>query len=164
MLAKIALGAEMDILSASELADGLDGVVGKLRREPVPRPNYYTRAGTIVTNGTATNGNVLSMGSPPVGRIWDILGLTTAGLDDFTAVVGTVALYVGNHNTISMSDLRVPKFSIPAYDDIGPGRLWCMPTQVLYCTVNGAVTNQTVNILIQVAEWREKDVINGSTR
>lgn len=164
MLAKLAIGGELDVVSSGELAAGLDGVKGMLGKEPDPKPNYYSRVGTIVTVGTTTNGNVIPLGSPPVGRLWDILGITTCGLDDFTVVAGFVALYFGNHNAMPKSDLRVPGQIIPTYKNLGTRRLICMATEAMYATVNGVAAATTVNVLVQVAEWRVQDFINSSTR
>lgn len=164
MLAKIAIGGEIDVVGSKELADGLDGLGTSLTPKPRPKSNFYALPGSIVTVGTGTNTNVINFGSPPSGRCWDILGITTAGLDDFTVVAGNVALYTGNRSTLSLGDLRVPKVIIPQYEDFGPRRLYCVGNQELYATVNGVAAGTVVNIVVTVSEWREKDIFNSVTR
>lgn len=155
MEARIALGATLDIASSEELDDAKSEILGEFRK-PLPKPNFgvRTEAGLMPASGAL----VLDLGSPPAGRLWNILAITTYGDDDATTVANArVALYTGNPDNVGLADLLVPALVVPTYADFAHGVLWCYSSENLVCRVTSAAANVQVGVNIQVAEWKEVD-------
>jgi hypothetical protein len=147
----------------------LEGVTGKIDEmghhivdglSKVPLPRYFPRIGQASSATSATTPFTVDLGGPPVGFAWDILGITTCGVDDHSVVAGAVALYCGALATISVADLKVPSLVIPTYDSIGKNRIWCQPGQELFANVSGVANGSPVTVIVHVAEWRQCDVIS----
>lgn len=151
---QLQLGAEVDIASGDELTSGLAGIEDKLGRKP-PRPTWLSFTGSRLGAG------VIVVGSPPVGRIWNVLTLTLVGNDDATVVANAAAaLYVDStEGNLSLANCRVPALVVPAFQAFSKGTLWAHSDGSLIVNVSGAVaaTDQVV-ATVSVAEWREGDV------
>lgn len=91
MKTKLQVGAEIEILTEGELRNALkehrETLARMLRDVPIPR----TPDGTIVTDG-AGNG-VIDLGTPGLGRTWNVRRVTASGQDP-TAAAGAVNAYL----------------------------------------------------------------------
>lgn len=154
MLVHLNLGAEVDVASGEELQSGLSSLEQKLNKTP-PRPIYLTFSGARLGAGN------IVLGSPPVGRIWNILTYTLVGNDDATVVANaTVALYVDSQeNSLALNNCRVPGLAVPSFDTFSKGTFWAHSDGSVIANVTGAVaaTDQVV-ASITVAEWRLGDI------
>lgn len=154
MLMHLNLGAEVDIASGDELKNGLAGLEEKLGKTP-PRPTYLS-----FTNSRFGAG-LITLGSPPVGRIWNILTWTLVGDDDSTTVANAaVALYVdSDEGNLTLGNCRIPGLAVPSFTAISKGTLWAHSDGSVVARVSGAVavTDQVV-ATISVQEWRLADV------
>lgn len=154
MLVHLDFGAEVDIASGDELRDGLSGLESKLGKTP-PRPTYLSFTGARFGAGQ------IVIGSPPVGRIWNLLSLTLTGNDDATTVANAkVALYVDSQEqNVSLNNCRVPNLTVPSYATFSKGTVWAHSDGAVIANVSGTVaaTDQVV-ATICVAEWREGDI------
>jgi hypothetical protein len=153
-LVHLNLGAEIDIASGDELASGLAGIEDKLGRKP-PRPTWLSFTGSRKGAGPIT------IGSAPVGRIWNVLTLTLVGNDDTTVVANArAALYVDStEDQLTLANCRVPGLIVPSFQTFSKGTLWAHSDGALVLNVSGAVaaTDQVV-VSVSVAEWREGDI------
>lgn len=154
MLAHLQLGAELDIASGKEVEEGFAGLAAKLGKVP-PRPTYLSFSGSRFGAGAFV------IGSPPSGRIWNVLTVTLTGNDDTTVVANArVAVYVDSQEgNLSLANCRVPGLVVPSFLSISKGTLWAHSNGSVMANVSGAVaaTDQVV-ATISVLEWRESDV------
>lgn len=154
---KIEAGAEIDIATGDELDNMGESIVDRLsgRKE---EPRYFSRINQGQSATSATVPFQLGLGSPTVGHKWDILGLTTAGLDDATVIAGGVSLYIGDRANMSLLSLKVPATVIPSYRGIGRYRIWANQSEEVFVNVAGVPNSTIVTAIIQIAEWRVEDV------
>ncbi len=154
MLMHLNLGAEVDIASGDELANGLKDLEEKLGHRG-PRPVFLSFTGRRLGAG------VIPLGSPPSGRMWNIVTWTLVGNNDATAIANAVAaLYVDSQeDNLSLGGCRIPGFAVPAFTTISKGTLWAHSEGSVLVNVTGnvAATDQVVST-ISVLEWREGDV------
>lgn len=154
MLVHLNLGAEVDVASGDELREGLAGLESKLGKTP-PRPTYLS------FSGAKFGASNIIVGSPPVGRIWNILSLTLVGNDDTTTIANArCAMYVDSQEqSLALNNCRVPGLTVPSYVTFSKGTLWAHADGSVIVNVTGAVaaTDQVV-ATITVAEWREGDI------
>lgn len=164
MEARIALGGTLDIVSKGELDESLSELEQSLRPLPRPVPMYVVRsqAGLMPAAGAL----VLDLGRPPAGHIWNVTGMTTYSTDDATTLAnGKVALYAtGSVADPGLSDLLVPAFVVPSYDDFSEKVLWCYSSENLVIRATGAAASSQVGVNVYVTEWRAKDVLTGTGR
>jgi len=157
---KAQLGATIEFASKDDIdamGDSLMDRMGELNKRPLPR--YFDQIAQGSDIKSASSPYQLSLGGPPIGFMWDIMGVTTCGLDDFTAVTGKVALYCGDLTNMSLLALKVPNLAIPSYTSVGRNRIWCQPGQEVFVSISDVADSTVVTAKIQVAEWRQKDVI-----
>lgn len=124
-----------------------------------PRPRYFTVRGQSSSAASATTPFQIDLGGPPVGYMWDVMGVVLCGADDHTAVAGTVALYAGNCNNVSLNGLLVADLAIPSYQSIGKDRVFVQPGLDLFANVAGVANNALVTVGVHLAEWRQIDKI-----
>ena len=156
MLVSLDFGAQVDIASGDELNAGLAGLEEKLGKKP-PRPIFLTFSGQRLGAGA------IILGSPPSGRIWNVLTWTLLGVDDSTTVANASAtLYVNSQEAnLSLVNARIPGLAVPNFVSISKGTLWAHADGSVIVNVAGAVaaTDQVVSS-ITVAEWRDGDVVD----
>jgi hypothetical protein len=152
----IKAGAEVDIATTGELNAMGDSLRDSINGTKRPLPRYFTTMGSGSSPTSGTVPFALFIGTPPIGFMWDIETVVTAGTDDFTVVAGSVALYAG---PIALGNLRLPGLTIPQYRQVGERRVWVQGGQELWANVSGVANSQAVNVLVSVAEWRQVDVI-----
>jgi hypothetical protein len=163
MLAKMALGAELDFASAGELDSGVNRILDFMKGNDLPRPtlNTITQSFPLVSPAT----RVIDVGSPPSGRIWNILGFTLCAQDDATqSSAGTIGFYIGGvpaSGAPSLAQLRVPRLSIPVSQTFTKGVYWCGANDSVLFNLVGltlaGVAQFVANVF--VAEWRENDIL-----
>lgn len=156
------LGAKFDLATSGELSDGFDSLHSVLNRKPL-RP--FFNAG--VASGVIPAGNgplQLDLGSPNVGRIWNITGVTLCGPDDSTSVANAkAALYFGDSDTPSLVSLCVPAMVIPSFQTFSDKVLWCHNTANVVVIVTGTATPGTpVLAKVHYADWPEEAVSGNS--
>lgn len=124
-----------------------------------PRPRYFTVRGQSSSASSSTTPFQIDLGGPPIGFMWDVMGVVLAGTDDHTAVAGAVALYVGNNANISLTGLLTANFAIPSYTSVGKDRIWVQPATDLIANVSGVANSTLVTVGVHVAEWKQIDKI-----
>ncbi len=154
MLIHLNAGAEVDIASGDELKSGLAALEEKLGKKP-PRPTFLSFTQSRLGAG------VIVVGSPPSGRIWNLVTLSLMGNDDTTVIANArAALYVDSQEgNLSLATCRIPGLAVPSFTSISKGTLWAHSEGSVILNVSGAVaaTDQVV-ATISVMEWREGDV------
>lgn len=164
MEVKLAMGAAVDIASGKELTDGLDSLGERIlggSQRPYPTLTYRPKADVMPTAGPLT----LDLGKPPVGRMWNIMGVTTYGVDDATTTANAkVALYCGDSANVTLFQLKIPALVVPSFLSITKGVLWCLDSESLFASVTGAAASAPIGINVHIAEWREVDVVAHSGR
>jgi hypothetical protein len=155
---RLALGSEVDIVSGPELTEGLHGLGERLLgKEPI-RPTYSFRPGADLM--PAAGPLKLDLGRPPVGRMWNLLGVTTFGADDATTTASAkVAIYCGDIQNVSLVQLKIPALVVPVFQSVTKSVLWCMDSETLFASVTGAAATSPIGVIVHVAEWREADIV-----
>lgn len=157
------LGAELDIATGDELAQTSVDLKNEMRKGWAAKPFYDTRAGAA--NMPAAGELFIDLGSPQTGRLWNILGVTTFGSDDNTAVANAkVALYCGDPDTPSIVGLKVPGLAVPTFQSFSDRVIWCHSQSNVVAGVTGAASGTQIGVLVHIADWREEDVSAWSTR
>lgn len=145
---------EADLSIGVALGEKLDNMADVLKKGP-PRPLLFPVKGS--NNGIITG--AFRIGSPPTGKIWNILSLMITGVDDHTAVTGTFGLYVDSDNgNLSIAECIVPNITAPYFTTFSKGTLWAHAQGDVVVNQNGLSANQQVVVNMTVAEWFEKDV------
>lgn len=148
----------IELGASVELAIGkLDDISTALNKEE-PRPLFIPRSGS---NAAAGGGpGVITIGRPPAGRVWNILSVTTTGVDDHTTLANAVAvLYVdADAANLSLSTARITGMVVPDWRAITSRTLWAHSSGDVCLNVTGNAASSLVNVTISVAEWREQEV------
>jgi hypothetical protein len=162
-LMSINLGAELDIATGQELAETSADLKSEMRKGWSAKPIYDSRASAAMSPGVAEW--FMDLGSPDVGRIWNVLGVTIFGSDDSTAVgAAKVSLYFGDSDTPSITGLRVPNMACPSFQSFSDKVLWCHSTANVVIGVTGVAAAQQIGALVHIANWRESDISAWTTR
>lgn len=166
MLVKLALGAEMDVASSGELDTWGGKLTGLLDRPELPRPSFNTIV--KADQFTSPSTRILDVGSPPAGKIWNVLGFVLAGNDDATvSSAGTVGFYIGALQATgspSLADLRVPRLTIPTSQSFTRGTHWCGGSAHLLFNLVGLTGPTQLVANVFVAEWDEDAILQVNTR
>lgn len=161
---RLALGAEVDVVSSKELDAGLDSLGDKIlgKQRALPIYSFRTQSDVMPVGGGAL---VLDLGCPPTGRMWNIMAVTTFGSDDATVVANAkVALYCGDASNPSLVSLKIPAMIVPSFQSVTQKVLWCLDRESLFARVTGAAVAAQVGVVVTIAEWKECDVVAGSGR
>lgn len=158
MQVRLSLGSEVDIVSGKELHEGLSTLGERLLgKEPI-RPTFSFRPGADVM--PATGALTLDLGRPPIGRMWNLLGVTTFGVDDATTTASAkVAVYCGDVQNATLVQLKIPALVVPTFQSVTKGVLWCMDSETLFARVTGAASTSPIGVIVHIAEWREYDIV-----
>lgn len=163
-LLQLAGGIELDIASGAELAkhtDTLGKLIGKADAKPLYLPLAASQAGV---GGVVT----LSVGGPPVGRLWNVVAVTFVGNNDHGSIpsaAGFCAMYFGDPFNPSLANLQHVKIALPSTVYPSTEALWCPPgSQVFFMTDLAVSSPDSVTVVVQVAEWRTEDVVMSSGR
>lgn len=152
-------------LSIGDVQKVGDDVVNRLHK---PKPIYLRRTASYNTTQNAmgagggflnANGGItLDIGSPPVGRLWQIRVATLFGNDDHTVVSSlTMALYVADPLNPSLAGLLVTGLAVPSTTFFPDTCLWCHPNENVILVSSGSVTQQ-IGVNVQIEEWREHEI------
>jgi hypothetical protein len=155
---RLSLGSEVDIVSGKELTDGLSTLGERLLgKEPI-RATYSFRPGADVM--PAAGALTIDLGRPPIGRMWNLLGVTTFGADDATTTANAkVAVYCGDVQSPTMVQLKIPALVVPVFQSVTKSVLWCMDSETLFARVTGAIATAPIGVIVHIAEWRERDIV-----
>lgn len=135
------------------IGDKLDNIHKALAKED-PKPLFIE-----MIKGASGPGAV-NLGSPPEGKMWNILSLMVTGGDDHTAVTGTAALYVDSHDdALTVAQCKIPNISMPYSNFISKGTLWAHSTGNVVVNLVGVTAGQQITVNMGVAEWRVKDTV-----
>jgi hypothetical protein len=150
-------------ISIGEIQDIVDGAVDKLRPQSDPRPLYFTRAQAQPSNGGI---DVLVLGAPPTGSIWQCRFITAFGVDWFTPIAGAVvALFAGDPtDNPSLAQILVTGTAVPATTYIPDTTMWCHPNQNLFALVKGGTAGVQIGCVVGIEEWHEWEVSRNSGR
>lgn len=91
MKTTLMLGGELDIATADEVREVGDEVSSRVLDGLSKRPLPIRRR--VPTNVVATAGQanvLLDFGTPAMGRMWNVMEIVVLGVDDHTAVAGTI--------------------------------------------------------------------------
>lgn len=158
MQVRLALGTELDVATSGEVSDGLNALGDRLSKPP-PLPTFTDRIGAdFVPAGGAPL--IIDLGKPPTGRTWNLLSVTTFGVDDATVTANAkVALYCGDAQNPTLIQLKVPALTVPTFLSLTKGVLWCLDSQNMFARVTGAAALAPIGVIVPIAEWRECDVV-----
>lgn len=168
MLFKMDLGAEIDVVTGDELKNGVNDIINTLGTDTRVRAMYMSVPATSPVFTPPFTG-IVEVGSPPTGRIWNVLGYTITGQDDATqAAAGTAALYIGNrpsHGGATMvSECRQPRISVPSGQAFPQQSVWCLSSQYVFFNLVALTVITQVVCMVHVAEYREEDILQYSGR
>lgn len=163
---KLALGAEVDIASGKEI-DGLrDDVATMFDRAKPVRPMYMTQVGSKSISDPFTG--FVDVGSPPAGRIWNVLGYAIVGNSDSTlSSAGRATLYIGDLPTSGVPTLAQAKAfaaSVPFGDTFGENVMWCSSPQHVFFNVSAIAGLSQFVANVFIAEYRADDLIQRTGR
>lgn len=141
--------------------DGMhDAVHGALKKHHNERakPSYLRRAAAALSDGV--NLNVLDLGAPPNGRMWQVIYLTLYGTDDHTAVATIVGgVYVGNPSSLSLPGLVIPSLAFPSSTQLSDKVLWVHSNENLCVKTSIAGTaGQQLGVNASILEWRDHEI------
>ena len=154
-LVKIAAGAELDLASGDELAGAKGDILSSLAGKSPPVPLYLQFVSSGVGAGAVAQ---LNLGSPPAGRVWNILSITVVGGDDHTAFLTATqfAVYIG---PVSLSNLANVKNPAPGTTNLPTNAVWCHANENVYIqTDRSLAVTEAITAILYVAEWRVGDV------
>jgi len=158
------LGAKFDLVTKGELDEGLGELKGMLGRKPLkPFYNVAMSSGNI----PAGNGPLsLDCGSPNVGRIWNVTGITLVSADDSTVLANAkAALYFGDSDTPALMSVAVPGLVIPSFQSFSDKVLWCHNTANVVVVVTGTATvGAQVLAKVHYTDWPEEAISGNSGR
>lgn len=146
------MGIELEASFGIAIGDKLDelkGVLEKGHAKPlfIPFIAGFTGSGAV------------RVGSPPTGKIWNLLTVTMLGADDHTSVTGTAAVYVDcDYNNLSTSMCRIPNLVIPSFTSISKGTLWAHSQGDVAVNFAGVAGGQEVVAVVTLAEYKETEV------
>lgn len=158
MEVKFDLGATVDIATKGEIADAFDDFKKDIfsQRRAQPLYNIRVASGQIGTDGTLS----LDLGSPEVGRIWNVTGYVMFGADDSTVVANAkCAIYFGDPAVVGIMGLVLPGAAIPSSAAWGEKVFWCRSQDNIIAVVSGTGAAGTqVGVKVFYADWPESAV------
>jgi hypothetical protein len=161
---QLTAGAELDIASGAELAGHTDKLA-KLLGKRDPRPLYLDFAASAIGSGAVVT---LSIGSPPVGRTWNILAVTFVGNNDHGSIgspAGFAAMYFGDPFNPSLGNLKHVKITLPSTVYPSSDALWCPAGQQVFFQTDLAVNSpDQVLVTVSLAEYRVRELEQDSGR
>lgn len=164
-LMTLGLGAEVDLATGDELKSLGDDLTGKILGTQDPKPIVFSRPASVAGVGAIAT---LVIGSPPVGRIWEISAITVVGNSPFGPIVspaGFLALFAGNSAGPSIAQVLCTHLGIPSTTFPSAETLYCHSNQELFLTTDAAVNApDSVTAIVSIKEWREADVVARSGR
>lgn len=152
------IGAKLDIATGKDV----DSLKDEIKKGWPSKPIYDSRI--VAASAPAAGEWFLDLGSPDVGRVWNVLGCTIVGSDDSTTVAGKVALYFGDSDTPSLMSVKVPGMVVPSFQGFSDKVLWCHSTANVVAGITGVTAGLQVMVAVHFANWMEKDVSAWSTR
>jgi hypothetical protein len=149
------LAAGVAVKLASDDVAAIGGSVVDALSGSAANPLHLVRTG--VTLGASPQ--IIDLGSPPTGRLWNLLYICLLGTDAFTALApGAVAVCVGDPANFGVSSVRIPAMSVPQMRTVDSG-MWVRSQENLFVLTNAIVsTTQSVIATVELEEWREADV------
>lgn len=158
MEVKLDLGATIDVATKGEIAECLDDFKKDIFSQRRARPlfSHAVGAGVIAADGTLS----LDLGSPAVGRIWNVTAVTIFGPDDNTVVANAkCALYFGDPDRAGIMGLVMPGQAIPFYAAFGTDVYWCHSQENVVAVVSGTgIAGTQVGVRVMYADWPEAAV------
>jgi hypothetical protein len=154
------LGASLDIASGQEIENRFDSLEEKMFGRRSHGVIYLTKV--AAGNVPASNAEFyLDLGFPPVGRIWNLTGLTVVGNDDSTALANAkVAIYFGDSQQPALSSVKIPGLVVPSFQSFSDKVLWCHSSENIVAGVSGtAAAGSQVLVLAHIVEYVEADVV-----
>jgi hypothetical protein len=121
-----------------------------------PKPIHTQR--TVVLAGSVSVIALGVLGVVPIGRMWNITGVTVVGADPFTAFAQPVALAIGTAqldpatNTARNSDVAVPALTAPVSTWLTPGTLWANSSEDVYAIVKAGTAGQLI-VTVAYDDW-----------
>lgn len=164
-LMTLGLGAEVDLATGDELKDLGDDLTQKILGSQPALPIVFTRPVSVAGSGAVVT---MVVGSPPVGRIWEIGAVTIMGNSPFGSIpspAGFFALFAGNSDrpgvaSVLMTHLGLPSTTFPSAECV-----YCHSNQELFLQSDAAVNvPDNITAIVSIKEWREADVVARSGR
>jgi hypothetical protein len=158
----VELGAKADLVTKGELDDGIAGLKHDIFSQRKPRPIFSSAIASSVID--ATGRASLDLGSPAVGRIWNVTGYTAFGADDNTVVANAkLAVYFGDPDQVGIMGLIAPNLALPSSDAWGEKVYWCHSSENVIGVVSGTgIAGTQVGLKIYYADWPEAAVAGHS--
>lgn len=164
-LMTLGLGAEVDIATGDELSAMGDDLTKKILGNAPALPIVFTRPASAPGTGSAV---VLVIGSPPVGRIWEVSSITVMGNSPFGGIVspaGFFALFAGNSAAPGIASVLATHLALPSTTFPSAETLYCHSSQELFLQTDAAVNApDSVTAIVGIKEWREADILTRTGR
>jgi hypothetical protein len=149
----IGAGAVVDLATSDEISKSTSSLVDAITAGEA-NPLYLTQQG----QRTGQSAEPLYLGSPPMGRLWMVVGLSLSGVDPFLSLpAAAFCLCVGDANSHSAGAVRMAGLTAPSHRSVGTDALWVQSTDDLYLITNGLTTGQMVQCNVNVQEWNIVD-------
>lgn len=159
-LMTLGLGAEVDIATGDELAAMGDDLTKKILSNGPALPIVFSRPASAPGAGSQVT---LLIGTPPMGRIWEVSSITVMGNSPFGGIVspaGFFALYAGNSAAPSISSVLATHLPLPSTTFPSAETLYCHSSQELFLVTDAAVNApDNVTAIVGIKEWRESDIL-----
>jgi hypothetical protein len=160
-LARIVLGGEIDVCTGEEMEKVKGDLLGAIDKNKPSDKRFILRpffgSGVVPASGPLQID--LNPVGPAVGRIWNIVRLTTL-VDDHTAQAGvTVAWYKGDNVNVSLSQCFQPAMSVPSTLAMSKDIEWQTIDERLFALVYGATAGANVTLAGIARDYSSRDVI-----
>jgi hypothetical protein len=148
----IGAGAVVDLATSDEISKSTSSLVDALTTGDA-NPLYITQMGVR----TGQVADPLYLGSPPMGRLWLVVGLALAGTDPFAVVAGSFCLCVGDVNNPAAGHVRLPGLTAPLHRSVGTDALWVQSTDDLYLLTSAVGAGVSLICNVNIQEWNIVD-------
>jgi hypothetical protein len=149
----IGAGAVIDLATSDEISKSTKGIVDALTSGDA-NPLYLTQQ----AQRTGQSAEPLYLGSPPMGRMWMVVGVSLSGVDPFLVLSSAAfCLCVGDANSHSAGAIRMPGLTAPGHRSAGSDAVWVHSTDDLYLITSGLTVGQMIQCNVNVQEWNIVD-------
>lgn len=149
--------------SIGEMETAVHGALNKSHADR-PKPSFLRRSAS--GTGDGTNLVTLDLGSPPNGRIWEVVRYTLLGSDDHTVVASVLGcIYTGTPGSLSLANAILPSLAFPSGGTFSERTLWVHGNENLVVQTSAAgVAKQQYIANFVILEWRDVEIAMRSGR
>lgn len=139
---------EAALTTGKDLTKALNALCDMLSKSPTSRTIPGSAA---VANQTAT----VIFGTPSIGRIWNLLGISLTGNDDHTSDGSQLAIYIGNPSTFGLTDVLQANTGgkIPYSAFWNKDQVFVNHGEYVFAVIGGLATQTMVNGNIRILDY-----------